>query len=30
MRAYLARQRTWLTVERLPDYAPELNPVEPI
>jgi putative transposase len=28
MRAYLARQRHWLTVERLPGYAPELNPVE--
>lgn len=30
MRAYLARQRSWLTVERLPGYAPELNPVEQI
>ncbi|MBM4443441.1 MAG: IS630 family transposase [Candidatus Rokubacteria bacterium] len=28
MRAYLARQRAWLTIERLPSYAPELNPVE--
>lgn len=28
MQAYLARQRRWLTVERLPGYAPELNPVE--
>lgn len=28
MRAYLARQRSWLTVERLPGYAPDLNPVE--
>jgi hypothetical protein len=28
MRAYLATQRDWLTVERLPAYAPELNPVE--
>lgn len=28
MAAYLARQRAWLTVERLPGYAPELNPVE--
>lgn len=28
MRTYLARQRAWLTVERLPGYAPELNPVE--
>jgi len=30
MRAYLARQRGWLTVEPLPGYAPELNPVEQI
>lgn len=30
MRGYLARQRAWLTVERLPAYAPELNPVEPL
>jgi transposase len=30
MRAFLDRQRPWLTVERLPGYAPELNPVEPI
>lgn len=30
MRHYLAGQRRWLTVERLPGYAPELNPVEPI
>lgn len=28
MRQYLGRQRAWLTVERLPAYAPELNPVE--
>ena len=28
MTTYLARQRAWLTVERLPGYAPELNPVE--
>jgi transposase len=28
MRAHLAAQRAWLTVERLPAYAPELNPVE--
>jgi DDE superfamily endonuclease len=28
MRAHLAKQRGWLTVERLPAYAPELNPVE--
>jgi transposase len=30
MRGYLARQRPWLSVERLPAYAPELNPVEPV
>ena len=30
MRGYLVRQRRWLTVEPLPGYAPELNPVEPI
>ena len=28
MRAFIARQRGWLVVERLPAYAPELNPVE--
>ena len=28
MRAHLDDQRHWLTVERLPAYAPELNPVE--
>jgi DDE superfamily endonuclease len=28
MRAWLATQRRWLVVERLPAYAPELNPVE--
>jgi len=28
MRAHLEEQRDWLTVERLPAYAPELNPVE--
>ncbi len=28
MKRYLARQRPWLTVEPLPAYAPELNPVE--
>jgi transposase len=27
-RAWLATQRHWLVVERLPAYAPELNPVE--
>ena len=30
MHTYLASQRAWLTVERLPAYAPELNPVEPM
>ena len=28
MRAWVDSQRDWLTVERLPAYAPELNPVE--
>jgi DDE superfamily endonuclease len=28
MRTHLDSQRDWLTVERLPAYAPELNPVE--
>lgn len=28
MTAHLARQRHWLTVERLPGYAPDLNPAE--
>ena len=28
MRAYLDSQREWLCAERLPAYAPELNPVE--
>ena len=28
MAAYLATQRDWLAVERLPAYAPELNPIE--
>jgi hypothetical protein len=28
MRAFLDSQRGWLTAERLPAYAPELNPVE--
>ncbi len=28
MRSFLAKQRSWLVVERLPAYAPELNPVE--
>jgi transposase len=28
MRQHLDGQRDWLTVERLPAYAPEPNPVE--
>jgi DDE superfamily endonuclease len=28
MRDWVATQQAWLTVERLPAYAPELNPVE--
>ena len=28
MRAWVADQHTWLTVEYLPPYAPDLNPVE--
>lgn len=28
MKAYLATQRSWLRVEFLPGYSPELNPVE--
>ena len=28
MQEYLLAQRNWLTVERLPGYAPDLNPVE--
>jgi hypothetical protein len=28
MTEYLQGQRSWLSVERLPGYAPELNPVE--
>lgn len=28
MQSFLATQRRWLVVERLPAYAPELNPVE--
>lgn len=30
MRQYLAQARPWLTVEPLPGYAPDLNPVEQI
>lgn len=28
MQRFLAQQRSWLVAERLPAYAPELNPVE--
>jgi putative transposase len=28
MQAWIRRQRRWLVVERLPGYAPELNPAE--
>jgi len=28
MNAWIASQRRWLIVERLPGYAPDLNPVE--
>jgi len=30
MTTYVARQRAWLTVERLPAYAPDLNPIEQV
>ncbi len=30
MQAWLRRQRSWLVVEPLPAYAPDLNPVEPL
>lgn len=30
MKVYLAGQRDWLIVERLPGYAPDLNPVEAV
>jgi len=30
MKTFLARQTSWLTVEMLPGYAPDLNPVEPL
>ena len=30
MGVWLRRQRSWLVVEPLPVYAPELNPVEPL
>jgi transposase len=28
MRAWIRAQRSWLVVEQLPPYAPDLNPVE--
>jgi DDE superfamily endonuclease len=30
MQAFIKRQRHWLVVERLPGYAPDLNPVEQV
>jgi transposase len=30
MTEYLRGQRRWLSVERLPGYAPELNPLESV
>jgi DDE superfamily endonuclease len=30
MRTWLGQQRSWLVVERLPAYAPDLNPVEKV
>lgn len=30
MMTYVARQRVWLRLERLPAYAPELNPLEQV
>jgi transposase len=30
MQDWVARQRSWLSVERLPSYAPELNPTEQV
>lgn len=30
MQAWWRSQRRWLQVERLPSYAPELNPLEPV
>jgi transposase len=30
MRAWLGQRRSWLVVEPLPAYAPDLNPVEPL
>ena len=30
MRAWVASQRHWLSVEPLPGYAPDLNPIEQV
>ena len=30
VKAYVRQERRWLTIEWLPPYAPELNPVEPL
>jgi hypothetical protein len=30
MQAFIKKQRKWLVVERLPAYAPDLNPVEQV
>jgi transposase len=30
MTDWFASQRRWLTVERLPGYAPDLNPIEQV
>jgi transposase len=30
MRRYVTQQRAWLQLERLPAYAPELNPIEQV
>ncbi len=30
MQAFIKSQRKWLVVERLPAYAPDLNPVEQV
>jgi len=30
MRGFIDSQRAWLATERLPAYAPDLNPVEPL
>jgi transposase len=30
MQAFATRERAWLTIERLPAYAPDLNPIEQV